>query len=780
MKKLLLTGLLCLLGMNAFALDPKDLLPPDEAFQVSAQALSPDRIKVEWKIADGYYLYRNKFGFKSATPDVTINETQIEFPKGEIKTDPTLGELETYHSKIAVEIPLERTADARQAAQLVLESRYQGCAEAGICFPPIQKKLDIPLTAATTNATLPTAVDTKALNVPQAATPNKANTLKLGGITNKDALPVGQAFKFSLVALDQKTLVAHWDVEPKHHLYKSKIRFTVKSPEGVQLGTPLYPEGKKVDDEFFGPMEIYDTSLDVSIPIESAAKAPSDIKQLIVTTEYQGCSDVTNICYPPVLQDTSVDISALPEKADTAQLLKALMAVAVSNSASTETLTNESADDYYNRLQSTGLFGTIALFSGLGLLLAFTPCIFPMIPILSGVIVGQSNLSARKAFLLSLAYVLASASAYAIIGIFFGIFGQNLQAILQHPVAVGSFAGLFVLLALSMFGFYELQLPNSLQSRLSELSNRQRSGSLVGAAIMGFLSTLIVGPCVAPPLAGALTYIAQTKDAFLGGSALFSMGFAMGLPLLIVGTSAGHVLPRAGAWMDTTKAIFGIMMLGLAIWMLNRIVPLSVTMALTGTLLVASGIHMGALDKLDGEAGGWQRFWKSIGLILLFFGTMQFLGVAVGSKNMFQPLEGIFAGGKFAYAAPASTPSQKISVEKVKSLTELDQALIKAKENNQLTILDFYADWCTDCKRMEKNTLASAAVINELTGIQFLKADVTAQNENDLALQKKLGVVGPPTMLFFDKNNREIKSLRLVGYEAEAKFLERLQKLPSR
>ena len=779
MKKLLLTVLwLCyLLGMKVYALDPKDLLAPDEAFKFSAQAIAPDRIKLEWQIADGYFLYRNQFRFKTETPDLSIKDNEISFPKGKIKTDPNLGELETYHNNIVLELPLERGAQSQQALKFTLQARYQGCVDAGVCLPPTQKTIDLDLAAVTNGLTNPSVVPTAS------ETPTPAISRITKQSDNK-TLDVGQAFKFSLVALDRKTLIAHWDIEDQHHLYKSKISFKVQSPNTVKLGTPIYPEAKQVDDEFFGRMEVYDSDLDVSIPLELAS-AEATQAPIIITTEYQGCSEKTGICYPPVLQDTQVDLSGLPEQANTAQLIKAPMALAVSNTndntavASSAITSQSSADDYYNRLQSTGLFGTIALFSGLGLLLAFTPCIFPMIPILSGVIIGQSNLSARKAFLLSLAYVLASASAYAIIGIFFGIFGKNLQAILQHPVAIGSFAALFVFLALSMFGFYELQLPNSLQSRLNELSNRQRSGSLLGAAIMGFLSTLIVGPCVAPPLAGALTYIAQTKDALLGGSALFSMGFAMGLPLLIVGTSAGHLLPRAGAWMDTTKAIFGILMLGLAIWMLNRIVPFAVTMALTGTLLVSSGIHMGALDRLDGEAQGWRRFWKSIGLVLLFFGTMQLVGVAVGSKNMLQPLQGIVLGNSISAAPNVASPT-KLSFQRVKSLAELDQALAQAQQNKQLAILDFYADWCTDCKRMEKSTLISPLVTQHLTGIKLLKADVTEQNKDDEALQKKYAVVGPPTMLFFDQNSREIKSLRLIGYEAEAGFAERLQKLPAR
>ena len=295
---------------------------------------------------------------------------------------------------------------------------------------------------------------------------------------------------------------------------------------------------------------------------------------------------------------------------------------------------------------------------------------------------------------------------------------------------------------------------------------------------MGFISTLIVGPCVAPPLAGALTYIAQSKDALLGGIALFTMGFAMGIPLLIVGTSAGHLLPRAGTWMDTTKAIFGMIMLGLAISMLKRIIPLEVTMALTGTLLVASGTYMGALDKLSEESTGWKRFWKSIGLIMVFYGALQLLGVAVGSTNLFQPLKGIVNSSSLSTTQTQTANS--LSFETIKTLKDLEGKLGTAKERQQTTLLDFTASWCTECERMEKTTFSDPNVIRELQGVQLLKVDITENNENNREILKKFTLSLPPIVLLFDKNGNEIKNIRAVGYKNSNDFLKRLKILHSR
>ncbi|MGB0846316.1 MAG: protein-disulfide reductase DsbD [Thiolinea sp.] len=792
MKNLLVFLLLMFLSCNAFALKQKDLLPPDQAFRFSAQATAPDLVKLKWDIADGYYMYRKRFSFDSETEAVNFDSESALFPPGKMKQDPNLGEMEVYYNQVVIEVPLKRSAQALAETEFKLKAKFQGCAEAGLCYPPQRKRTTLTLASLESAQTSPPpspestassgvvslanlkklkkaaangeASATEGSQVADTEIPavendnnvthtNKALS-KLKLITaSKTPLPVDEAFRYTLIATDKNTLNARWEITPEHNLYRTKISFSILSPSETQLGQPEFPDGKIVNDEFFGEMEVYDNTIDVSIPLENSSN-----DQIVVETRYQGCSNATGICYPPVTQETTLALAGLPETATPPETPQATPVTPASQT-----------DDFF----SGSFLGTLVAFFVIGLGLSLTPCIFPMIPILSGIIAGQTNLSAHKAFVLSLTYVIASATAYALIGLVFGFFGENLQSSLQHPIAIGSFAALFVILSLSMFGFFDLQMPNSIQSRLNEISNNQRSGSLLGAAIMGFLSTLIVGPCVAPALAAALTYIANTKDAVLGASALFSMGFGMGVILLIVGTLGGHLMPRAGAWMDTTKAIFGIMLLGMAIWMLDRIVPIGITMFLSGILLVSSGIYMGALDKLHEEAAGWDRFWKSIGLIMLFYGSTQLLGVSAGSTNILQPLKGVFSVTTLQSGSAANSQASHATFQRIKSSNDLDQVLATATQNNQLVLLDFYADWCVDCIRMEKEAFADPAVQAALQNVILLQADVTKHDELDKELEQRFGIIGPPTIIFFDKTGKEINNLRMIGYENTTAFLQR-------
>ncbi len=758
----LLCWLLLVLSFPTYAINQQDLLPPTQAFKVKVEAISPDKLKATWDIADGYYLYRKRFAFETSTDTIKLKEAA--YPKGDTKNDPSFGPTEVFHKQVVVEVPLERGQTATQAAELALKVKYQGCADAGLCFPPQTYNTTLQLAAnassdtgtnttenkpleSNTNSSSSTAVTAKQSLLENLKSANKEETAKQG-------LPVDQAFQFELKATNKNLLTAHWTIQPDHHLYRPKIHFTVIDPQGVKLGTPDFPKGEMVDDEFFGKIEVYGSDIDVKVPILA-----SNLPKLKVETEYQGCSDKTGLCYAPVTKVTELTLEGLPKAQ---QLPKS------EDSAENIAEPIDERDAIVNGMRDNSYLQTLILFFVSGLGLAFTPCVFPMIPILSGIIAGYGNLSSRKGFWLSVAYVLPMAITYAIVGIIAGLSGANLQLFFQNPWVIGSFAGLFVLLALSMFGFYDLQMPVSIQSRLSEISNRQQGGSFIGAGIMGVLSALIVGPCVTAPLIGAFVYIAQTRDALLGGLALFALGLGMGVPLLMIGTSAGKLLPRAGAWMDTTKAIFGIMMLGLAIWMLNRIVPLEITMALTGTLLTVSGIYMGALEKINEEAGGWGRFWKSIGLILLFYGAMTLFGVAAGSKSLLQPLKGIWGGGQ------AVAEMQKLKFQRVKGIDGVEQALAAAKTNNKPVMLDFYADWCVSCKELEETTFKDSNVINALGETVLLQADLTANDDKDKALMTHYNIYGPPQIVFFNTEGKEITALRLAGYEAAIPFMERL------
>ncbi|MGH8474671.1 MAG: protein-disulfide reductase DsbD, partial [Methylococcales bacterium] len=412
-------------------------------------------------------------------------------------------------------------------------------------------------------------------------------------------------------------------------------------------------------------------------------------------------------------------------------------------------------------------------FFGYGLLLAFTPCVFPMVPILSGIIVGHGHtISTSRAFGLSSCYVLASTITYTIFGVLAGLFGSslNLQALLQTPGVIVAFSALFVLLACSMFGFYNLQLPASLQARLAAHGNRRKGGTALAVASMGVVSALIVGPCVAAPLAGALIYIGQSGDAVLGGLALFAMGFGMGFPLLIIGTSAGKLLPRAGPWMNATKAVFGVLLLAVAVYMLQRIVPPSITMLLWAALLIIPAIYLRAIDAVPESASGWARLWKGLGIILLTGGILLLIGVASGSKDPFRPLNKLVRSER-------QPEQQDLIFTRVNSSSELDHHLTMASGSGQWVMLDYYADWCISCKEMESSTFTDPRVRQVLSRLVLVQADVTRDTPEDRELLKRFELIGPPAILFFEPGNQESRAYRIIGYKDAEGFLEHLKQL---
>jgi thiol:disulfide interchange protein DsbD len=430
-------------------------------------------------------------------------------------------------------------------------------------------------------------------------------------------------------------------------------------------------------------------------------------------------------------------------------------------------------DRIVQSLHKDSLAMTLLSFFGFGLLLSLTPCIFPMIPILSGIIVGHGHrITTSRAFLLSLSYVVASALTYTVFGILAALFGSNLQATFQQPWIIALFSGVFVVLSLSMFGFYHLELPKSLQVKLHNSSERHRDGSLWGAAIMGALSSLIVGPCVAAPLAGALIFIGQTGDVVLGGSALFVMGLGMGLPLLLLGASAGKFLPKAGNWLNSTKAVFGVIMLAVAVWMLSRILPPEVTMLLWAMLLIMPSIYLSATDPLPQPCSGWRKLFKGIGLMMLAYGLLILIGFSMGNNNPLKPLQGFAANND---NMPAK--EQGIQFERVASLAELDAKVRQAAASHKPVMLDFYADWCISCKEMEAYTFTDPRVKASLAGFVLVQADVTENSADDKALLAKFNLIGPPAILFFGADREEIAAQRVVGYQDADVFIATLQQV---
>ena len=561
------------------------------------------------------------------------------------------------------------------------------------------------------------------------------------------------AFKPTARALDAQTIEVSFEIAKGYYLYRDKFRFAVDGNEAT-LGPAQFPKGKEKIDETFGKVEVFYDGVAIRLPVERNASGPLALK-LNVTS--QGCADA-GVCYPPQMQTVSVELPAAGSVPN---------AAAPPDPANTATDSDESGK-IVNTLKHAGFWTNLAFFFVAGLGLSLTPCVFPMIPILSGIIAGQGHKATRgRAFALSLAYVLGMAVTYAAAGVAAGITGTLLSAALQNPWVLGAFALVFVALSFSMFGFYELQLPTSLQSKLSEESGHLQGGRGIGVFLMGALSALIVGPCVAAPLAGALLYIGQTGNALLGGTALFVMALGMGVPLLIVGLSAGTLLPKAGGWMEGVKKGFGVLLLATALWLVSPVIPELAQMLGWAALFIIPAIYLHALDPLPPHAKGWQRFWKGIGITMLLTGAALLAGALAGNRDPLQPLAGLRGQ---AVAAEA----KKLPFEPVRSVAELDARLAAT---DRPIMLDFYADWCVSCKEMERFTFADPAVQAKLAGFTLLKADVTANNADDKALLARFGLFGPPGIIFFGPDGKEISGIRVVGYQEAARFLRTLDKV---
>lgn len=580
---------------------------------------------------------------------------------------------------------------------------------------------------------------------------------------------VDQAFIFSAEIQDANTLLARWQIAEGNYLYRDKIRFELIDSTHTQLAPFSLPAGENKVDEIFGLSKVYHHDTDILLPLNRSKES----QQIALTAYYQGCSETFNICYPPTSKTILLTLSAIVG-ADSQSVVPTESSTAIESKkqlTQQPTIDIAEQDRIAKNLAEDGLISILLGFFGLGLLLAFTPCVFPMIPILSSIIVGGGeHITTRRAFILSLTYILAVSVTYTAAGIITGLLGENLQAMFQNPWIIGSFSGLFVILSLSMFGLFELQLPHVIQNRLHQISHKQQGGSLAGAAIMGLLSGLIVGPCLAPPLAGALIFIGQQGDPILGGAALFMLSMGMGLPLLVIGTSAGSLLPKAGNWMNTIKSIFGILMLGLAIWLLERIIPGWVSLLLWGGLLIVTAVYLGALNTLNIDSNGWEKLWKGLGLILFIYGGLLIIGGASGSQNIWQPLKVIGQIEK-----NNNQQRDGLAFIQISNLTQLQQQL---DQSTQPAMLDFYADWCVDCKKMEATTFQDPTVAAALANTTLIQFDMTDNTAAHKALLKHFGLFGPPTLLFFDNNGMEFSKQRLIGGVNASALLEHLKKLP--
>jgi thiol:disulfide interchange protein DsbD len=725
MRILLTLFLLFSAGLGA---QEPDLLPPEEAFRFE---LSADReaIRLDMDVADGYYLYRKRFGFESLTPGVRLGEPV--FPDGEIHEDEFFGEMEIYRHRFAITIPYTLTGAA--PGSLELQVRLQGCADLGLCYPP-QKW-------------------SRTTELPRQEEATATNLLKLLGqqtAGDDEFLPPDEAFRFTAEVVNRGWVELNWQIADGYYLYRHRLMFEATG-ENQSVGEPVIPAGKRKTDEFFGEVEVYYRELAVRLPVDVPEGAT-----LTLNVGYQGCAE-DGICYPPMTRPVTLDMAG---------------AAAIGTGAMDDLPPVSEQDRLAGLIRDGALPWVAAMFFGFGVLLAFTPCVLPMVPILSSIIVGQGRrISVGRAFSLSLVFVLAMSLTYTIAGVVVALLGKNLQAAFQHPLILIGFSAIFVALALAMFGMYELQMPSAMQSRLTEVSQRQQGGTLIGAGVMGVLSALIVGPCVAAPLAAALIVIGQSGDAVRGGVALFALSLGMGTPLLAFGASAGKLLPRAGPWMEAIKKGFGVLLLGMAIWMIERIVPPAVTLVLWALLMIMTGVFMGALESLQAGAPASRRWGKGLGLVAMLYGVLLIVGAASGGTDPLRPLAGLTG---------SSEHSVKADFRMIKTVADLEREVAAAAAEGRTAMLDFYADWCVDCKKMERYTFNEPAVVAAFEGMVLLKADVTANDDADQALLNYFGIFGPPTIAFFGTDGVEDRGFRQVGFAPADDFAEHVLRFRAR
>lgn len=606
---------------------------------------------------------------------------------------------------------------------------------------------------------------------------------------DEDFLEPEQAFKFSAKMLDTKTVAVTYAIADGYYMYRERFKFAV---EGAKLGEPIFPAGKvKFDETFQKNVETYRHSVTIKLPVEANGS-------FVLKSTGQGCAD-KGLCYPPMeseakltpvgrggllsaIQTAKTDTSttsALPGRTSTsattanAQLSTVPAAEKPGGAKATAVATPDVSvastpasvpaapavlaaatnnEDGADKLKTGSLIVVIPAFIGLGLGISLTPCVWPMIPILSFIILGEGMaVSRRRGFILSLTYSLGMATVYTLLGVAAGLAGKGLAAALQNPWVLGSFAVLMIVMALSMFDLYQVQIPASIQTRLTKLSESQARGKLFGVYTMGAISALVVGPCVTPPLTGALVYISQTRDALLGGGALFAMAMGMSVPLLVVGVSAGSILPRSGLWMQQVKYFFGTIMIGMAIWIAAPIMPAAVQMVGWAALGLGYGAYL-----LWNQRAGWIA--KAVGIAFAVVGTVQLVGVATGGRDALAPL-----------AHLRGEPVPHVVFKRIKSTADLDAVLASAA--GKPVMLDFYADWCVSCKEMEKLTFTDARVQKQFAGMVLVQVDVTANDADDKAMLKRFNLFGPPGIILFDKAGYEIPGGRVIGYQDPDKFL---------
>lgn len=706
-----------------------ELLPAEQAFVFDAVQSGDGRITANWSIADGYYMYRDKMSF-----DITGQgrlTASAALPEGVMHQDSLFGEVEVYFSSVSTELSV--AADGPDGYTLVAAG--QGCnLPVGVCYPPMVREVNL----APDSPATPAAAAAGRLNAGQ-----QLRTLLGQAFEQAEFLEVDEAFRLTVEVADPGRLKTAFTIADGYYLYRDKIEFS--SEGGARLAEVALPPGEIKNDPYFGEIAILKD--DFSAPVTLLRSGPA-ASQISVHATYQGCAQ-DGICYSPVNKTFSLKLPAIIS--------------AASADGGARPGGGASAPAAFMAASLGTLLGAFLA----GILLTFTPCVLPVLPILSGVIVGQGSAMTRgKAAGLVLVYVLGSTAAYAAIGAVAGATGEQLQAYFQNIWAIGLLSAVLLSMALSMFGLFKLQTPSSIQAKWQRQAHRL-SGNVPLVFALGAVSAVIVGACVSPVLISFLGLAVSTGDPALGAAMMAAMAFGMGVPLIALGLGAGYLLPKAGPWMQTLNHLFGVMLIAVAIYLLGALPEVPVLL-LWGVFLIIVSVYLGATQPTPAQAGGWRRLVKGAGLVLLIWGAAALVGGFFGQRDLLRPLPaGLLAG------APERPPAQAPLFTRVGSVAELDRHLARAAADGRLVMLEYYADWCVDCTRMEQTTFRDPRVAEVLRrDFVALKVDVTdPRDAHGKALKKRFGVFGPPAVLLFDRRGAPLADKHFYGYLGSADFL---------
>ncbi len=741
-----------------------ELLEADKAFALSTRVIDAHTVEAHWQIADGYYMYKDKFKFEALDDAIALGAPVL--PAGKKKQDPYFGTLETYSKQVTVRLPIIRRQQGPQ--EILLRITAQGCNEPiGVCYPPIIKQTNLALPAVAGGANV--------TNSPLTTTQALRDFVGAGTTAQQEFLPADQAFVLTVERSSDNQLRARFTIADGYYLYRDKTRFVLTPASGgtvndLRLGAYELPVGKAKVDDYFGETTVYYHGLEVALPLIGRN---GNAAALQLRASYQGCAE-KGICYEPTAKRFDVRMGP-------SGILAVVASDGVPAASSVFPASSASAAGEGMVVAGTGAWLWVILGAfGTGLLLTFTPCVLPMIPILSAIVVGQGSDATRlRAGLLSITYVLGTAVTYAVIGWVAGATGDQLQAYFQNVWAIGLLAAVLGAMALSMFGLYQLQVPSFIQSRLQQRLEGVRGGSVASVFILGAISALIVGACVSPLLISMLGVAIASQDAVLGSVIMFSMAWGMGVVLVAVAVGAGFLLPKAGRWMEHVRYVFGVLLLAVAIYLLG-LIPQVPVLLLWGALFIVVSVYLGATEGLPGGASGWRYLWKGLGTFLLVWGVLALIGGLTGNRDVLRPLPVSLSP---ANLQPVTLDRESAGIpgrlfERINSLSVLEQRLDAARAAARPVLIDYYADWCTDCLRMERTTFSDPRVRRVLTeDFVLLQLDVTdAFSPETRALKQRFGVYGPPATLFLSAGGQEQRELRFYGYRSAGELLELLRK----